>query len=162
CMGLPANAISAVLLTAFMIHGVAPGPAMMERQPEIFWGLIASMYIGNVMLLMMNVPLIGLFVKILEVPRAYLSPLILLLCVIGVYSSGENTAVVTAIVFGFLGYYLRRMEFDLGLLILAYVLGPILERSIRQALTISGGEASIFIGDKLSVGLLVAAALFLV
>src|SRR5215468_1995401 len=162
CMGLPANAISAVLLTAFMIHGVAPGPAMIERQPEVFWGLIASMYIGNVMLLLQNLPLIGLFIKILEVPRAYISPLIMLLCVIGVYSSGNDSDVAVAVFFGFLGYLLRQMDFDLGLLILAYVLGPILERSLRQALTISGGDLSIFVQDYLTVGLLVAAAIFLV
>ena len=162
CMGLPANAISAVLLTAFMIHGVAPGPAMIERQPEVFWGLIASMYIGNVMLLLQNLPLIGLFIKILEVPRAYITPLIMLLCVIGVYSSGNDSDVTVAVFFGFLGYFLRKMDFDLGLLILAYVLGPILERSLRQALTISGGDLSIFVQDYLTVGLLVAAAIFLV
>jgi putative tricarboxylic transport membrane protein len=162
CMGLPANAVSAVLLTAFMIHGVAPGPAMMERQPEVFWGLIASMYIGNVMLLLQNLPLIGLFIKILEVPRAYISPLIMLLCVIGVYSSGNDSDVAVAVFFGFLGYFLRKMDFDLGLLILAYVLGPILERSLRQALTISGGDPSIFVRDYLTIGLLVAAAIFLV
>jgi putative tricarboxylic transport membrane protein len=162
CMGLPANAISAVLLTAFMIHGVAPGPAMIERQPEVFWGLIASMYIGNVMLLLQNLPLIGLFIKILEVPRAYISPLIMLLCVVGVYSSGNDFDVTVAVFFGFLGYFLRKMDFDLGLLILAYVLGPILERSLRQALTISGGDLSIFVQDYLTVGLLVAAAIFLV
>jgi putative tricarboxylic transport membrane protein len=162
CMGLPANAVSAVLLTAFMIHGVAPGAAMIERQPEVFWGLIASMYIGNVMLLLQNLPLIGLFVKILEVPRAYISPLIMLLCVIGVYSSGNDSDVAVAVFFGFLGYFLRKMDFDLGLLILAYVLGPILERSLRQALTISGGDLSIFVQDYLTIGLLVAAAIFLV
>jgi putative tricarboxylic transport membrane protein len=162
CMGLPANAVSAVLLTAFMIHGVAPGPAMIERPPEVFWGLIASMYIGNVMLLLQNLPLIGLFIKILEVPRAYISPLIMLLCVIGVYSSGNDSDVAVAVFFGFLGYFLRNMDFDLGLLILAYVLGPILERSLRQALTISGGDLSIFVQDYLTVGLIVAAAIFLV
>src|SRR5262245_34975182 len=162
CMGLPANAVSAVLLTAFMMHGIAPGPAMMERQPDVFWGLIASMYIGNVMLLLLNLPLIGLFVKILEVPRAYISPLILLLCLIGVYSSGESTAVIVAVVFGFLGYFLRKMDFDLGLLILAYVLGPILERSVRQALTISNGDPTIFVAGPLAIGLLAAAAVFLV
>src|SRR5262245_53672501 len=118
CMGLPANAVTAVLLTAFMAHGVAPGPAMIERQPQIFWGLIASMYIGNVMLLLLNLPLIGLLIKILQVPRAYLSPLILLFCVIGVYSSGEATAIAVAVVFGFVGYFLRELHFDLGLLIL--------------------------------------------
>ncbi len=162
CMGLPANAVSAVLLTAFMIHGVAPGPAMIERQPEIFWGLIASMYIGNIMLLLLNLPLIGLLVRILEVPRAYLSPLILLLCIIGVYSSGEQTAVLLAVLFGFIGYFLRRHDFDLGLLILAFVLGPIFERSLRQALTISGGDLSIFTESSLSLGLLGVAALFLI
>lgn len=162
CMGLPANAVSAVLLTAFMVHGVAPGPAMVERQPEIFWGLIASMYVGNVMLLVLNLPLIGILIRILEVPRAYLAPLILLLCLIGVFSAGGTMAVCVAVVFGFVGYYLRRLDFDLGLLILAYVLGPILERSLRQALTISGGDARILVGDMLSVGLLAAAAIFLV
>ncbi len=162
CMGLPANAVSAVLLTAFMIHGVAPGPAMIERQPEIFWGRIASMYIGTIMLLLLNLPLIGLLVRILEVPRAYLSPLILLLCIIGVYSSGEQTAVLLAVLFGFIGYFLRRHDFDLGLLILAFVLGPIFERSLRQALTISGGDLSIFTESSLSLGLLGVAALFLI
>ena len=135
---------------------------MMERQPEVFWGLIASMYVGNVMLLLLNLPLIGLFVKILEVPRAYISPLILLLCVIGVYSAGDSSAVAVAVFFGFLGYVLRKMDFDLGLLILAYVLGPILERSLRQALTISGGDLSIFGHDGLTIALLAAAAVFLV
>jgi len=162
CMGLPANAVSAILLTAFMMHGVAPGPSMMERQPEVFWGLIASMYVGNVMLLLLNLPLIGILIRILEVPRAYLSPLILLLCVIGVYSSGEEGAVWEAVFFGFVGYGLRKLDFDLGLLILAFVLGPILERSVRQSLTISGGDISVFFGSGLSVGLLVAAAVFLV
>ena len=160
CMGLPANAVSAVLLTAFMIHGVAPGPAMVERQPEIFWGLVASMYVGNVMLLLLNLPLIGILVRILEVPRAYLSPLVILLCVIGVHSSGGTVAIALAVGFGFLGYHLRRLDFDLGLLVLAFVLGPILERSVRQALAISGGDATIFVGDPLSVGLLAVAALF--
>lgn len=160
CMGLPANAITAVLMTAFMLHGISPGPAMIERQPEIFWGIICSMYVGNVMLLIMNVPLIGLFIKILEVPRSYLSPLIILLCVIGVYE-GDESAVMFAVVFGFIGYYMRKMDFDLGLLILAYVLGPILERSVRQAMTISDGSLHIFIETPLTIGLLGAASIFI-
>lgn len=159
CMGLPANAVTAVLLSAFMVHGVAPGPAMMERQPEIFWALIASMYIGNVMLLLLNLPLVGLLVRILEVPRAYLSPLILLLCVVGIYSSvGEPSGVFMAVVFGFVGWFLRMYRFDLGILILAYVLGPLLERSVRQALTISNGDVAVFVHSAISVGLLGAAA----
>ncbi|MCC7426275.1 MAG: tripartite tricarboxylate transporter permease [Alphaproteobacteria bacterium] len=162
CMGLPASAVTAVLMTAFMMHGVAPGPAMLQRQPEIFWGLIASMYIGNVMLVLLNLPLIGVLIRILTVPRAYLSPLILLFCLVGVYSAGEVAAVVLAVIFGFVGYALRRMEFDLGLLILSFVLGPILERSVRQALTISGGDWSIFARGAIAQGLFAVAAIFLV
>ena len=163
CMGLPANAVTAVLMSAFMVHGVAPGPAMLERQPEIFWGLIASMYIGNVMLLILNLPLIGFLIKILEVPRAYLSPFILLVSVIGVYSStGDSSGVIMAIVFGFIGYYLRRNKFDMGILVLGYVLGPLLERSIRQALTISDGQLEIFVRSNISITLLSLALLILV
>jgi putative tricarboxylic transport membrane protein len=114
------------------------------------------------MLLLLNLPLIGLLIKILDVPRAYLSPLILMFCVIGVYSSGEETAVAVAVVFGFIGYFLRQMDFDLGLLILAYVLGPILERSVRQALTISNGDPAIFVQSGLALSFLGVAAIFLV
>ncbi len=163
CMGLPANATTAVLLNAFMLHGVAPGPTMIDKQPEIFWGLIASMYIGNVMLLVLNLPLIGLMIKILDVPRAYLGPVILLFCLIGVYSSvGDVSGVIIAVLFGFIGYYLRLHGFNLGMLILAFVLGPILERSFRQALNISDGEFSVFVASPISITLLCTAALILV
>jgi putative tricarboxylic transport membrane protein len=163
CMGLPANATTAVLLNAFMLHGVAPGPTMIDKQPDIFWGLIASMYVGNVMLLVLNLPLIGLLIRILDVPRAYLGPLILLFCLVGVYSSvGDASGVLIAVLFGFVGYYLRRHDFNLGMLILAFVLGPILERSVRQALTISDGAFSVFVASPLSIGLLVVAAAILI
>ena len=159
CMGLPANATTAVLLNAFMLHGVSPGPAMMERQPEIFWGLIASMYIGNVMLLVLNLPLIGLLIRILDVPRAYLAPLILLLCLIGVYSAvGDASGVVVAVAFGFIGYVLRQHGFNIGMLILAFVLGPLLERSFRQALNLSDGAFSVFVASPISITLLTLAA----
>jgi putative tricarboxylic transport membrane protein len=162
CMGIPANAITALLLGAFMIHGVAPGPQILERAPEVFWGVVASMYIGNVMLLVLNLPLIGLFVKILDIPRVYLTPMILLVCLIGVYSNSGNPAdVVVAVIFGFVGYYLRRHGFDLGIVILAYVLGPIFERSVRQALSISDGDPMIFLHSKLSIGFALAAAVIL-
>jgi putative tricarboxylic transport membrane protein len=163
CMGIPANAITALLLGAFMIHGVAPGPQILERSPEVFWGVVASMYIGNIMLLVLNLPLIGLFVRILDIPRAYLTPMILLVCLIGVYSNSGNPAdVVVAVIFGFVGYYLRRHGFDLGIVILAYVLGPIFERSVRQALAISDGDPMIFLHSKLSVGFALAAAIILI
>ncbi len=162
CMGIPANAITALLLGAFMIHGVTPGPTILERQPEVFWGVVASMYIGNIMLLILNLPLIGLFVRILDIPRAYLTPMILVVCLVGVYSNSGNPAdVLVAVVFGFVGYFLRRQGFDLGIVILAYVLGPIFERSVRQALAISDGDPSIFLHSKLSTGFAVAAVLIL-
>ncbi len=163
CMGIPANAITALLLGAFMIHGVTPGPTILERQPEVFWGVVASMYIGNVMLLILNLPLIGLFVRILEIPRVYLAPMILAVCLIGVYSSSGNPVdVVLAVIFGFVGYGLRRSGFDLGIVILAYVLGPIFERSVRQALAISDGDPAIFFHSWLSGGFAVLAVVILV
>jgi putative tricarboxylic transport membrane protein len=163
CMGIPANAITALLLGAFIIHGVTPGPTILERQPQVFWGVVASMYIGNVMLLILNLPLVGLFVRILQIPRAYLTPMILVVCLIGVYSSSNNPVdVAIAVVFGFVGYGLRRHGFDLGIVILAYVLGPIFERSVRQALAISDGDPTIFFHSTLSTGFAIVAVVLLV
>jgi putative tricarboxylic transport membrane protein len=162
CMGIPANAITALLIGAFMIHGVTPGPTILERQPEVFWGVVASMYVGNVMLLALNLPLIGLFVKILKIPRALLAPMILVVCLIGVYSnSGNPDDVVVAVIFGFVGWFLRKHGFDLGIVILAYVLGPIFERSVRQALAISDGDPAIFLHSPLSSGFAIVAVLVL-
>jgi putative tricarboxylic transport membrane protein len=163
CMGIPANAITALLLGAFMIHGVTPGPTILERQPNVFWGVVASMYIGNVMLLVLNLPLVGLFVRILEIPRAYLAPMILVVCLIGVYSTNGNPIdVLIAVIFGFVGYGLRRHGFDLGIVILAFVLGPIFERSVRQALAISDGDPAIFLHSTLSTSFAVLAAVILI
>jgi putative tricarboxylic transport membrane protein len=162
CMGIPANAITALLIGAFMIHGVTPGPTILERQPEVFWGVVASMYVGNIMLLALNLPLIGLFVKILKIPRALLAPMILVVCLIGVYSnSGNPDDVVVAVIFGFVGWFLRKHGFDLGIVILAYVLGPIFERSVRQALAISDGDPAIFLHSPLSSGFAIVAVLVL-
>ncbi|MBP8306570.1 MAG: tripartite tricarboxylate transporter permease [Burkholderiaceae bacterium] len=152
CMGVPANAITALLLGAFMIHGVAPGPTIMERQPEIFWGIVASMYVGNVMLLVLNLPLIGLFVRVLDVPRAWLASIILMVCLVGVYSTNSAPMdVLLAVMFGIIGYILRRFGYDLGIVILAYVLGGIFERSVRRALAISDGDLAIFVSTPLSI-----------
>lgn len=153
CMGIPSSAIMAVLMGAFMIQGVSPGPQIIQNNPEIFWGVIASMYLGNVMLLILNLPLIGLMIRVLEVPRAFLAPIILVICLIGVYSSnGSPYDVMLAVVFGFIGFFLRRQGFDLGLVILAFVLGPIMERSVRQALSISNGDLAIFVHGPISIG----------
>ncbi|MCO5118746.1 MAG: tripartite tricarboxylate transporter permease [Burkholderiaceae bacterium] len=162
-MGLPSNAITALLLGAFMIHGVAPGPTILDRQPEVFWGVVASMYIGNIMLLVLNLPLIGLLIRVLDIPRAYLGPIILVICVIGVYSANsEPMDVAMAVAFGFIGYVLRRLRFDLGILLLAFVLGPLLETSVRQALGISDGSLAIFVGSPIAIGMLGLTALIFI
>lgn len=140
-LGLPSNAVTALLLGAFLIHGVVPGPLIMEQHPEVFWGVIASMYLGNVILVILNVPLIGLFVRALDIPRAFLATMILSVCVIGVYSTNLSTFdVALTVAFGFAGYVLRRGQYDLSPLILAFVLGPTFERSLRQMLLITDGD----------------------
>lgn len=140
-LGIPSNAVTALLLGAFLIHGVVPGPLIMEQHPEVFWGVIASMYLGNVILVLLNVPLIGIFVKALDIPRAYLATMILVVCVIGVYSTNLSTFdIALTVAFGFVGYGLRRGHFDLSPLILAFVLGPTFERSLRQLLLITDGD----------------------
>ncbi|CAH1655012.1 MULTISPECIES: tripartite tricarboxylate transporter permease [unclassified Chelatococcus] len=163
CMGLPANAITALLIGAFMIHGVVPGPTLINRQPEVFWGVLVSMYIGNVMLVALNLPLVGLFVRILSVPRAFLAPVILTVSMIGVHSTRSDPFdVVIAVFFGFVGYLLRLGRFDIGLLILAFVLGPLFERSARQALAISDGDFGIFLSSPISTTfVIIAVGLFL-
>ena len=144
-LGIPANSVMALMIGAFMIHGVTPGPLIMKDHPELFWGVITSMYIGNILLLIMNVPLIRLFVKIVEIPYAILSPLIILICTIGAYSINNSHAdVIMMILFGILGYLMRKFDYDLAPLILAFVLGPLLEKSMRQSLISSNGDLMIF------------------
>lgn len=145
-LGIPPNVIMALLLGALMIHGIFPGPLFIKKYPDLFWGTIASMYVGNAMLLILNLPLIPFWVKILKVPYKILFPLILLFCLIGVYSVSNSLFDVTLmILFGILGYFLRRSGFELAPLVLAFVLGPIMERAFRQSLIISGGSFSIFL-----------------
>jgi putative tricarboxylic transport membrane protein len=161
-LGIPANAVTALLLGALLVHGVQPGPMIMERQPELYWGVIASMYMGNVILLILNLPFVGLFVRALEVPRRFMATAILLVCVIGTWSTGLNGFdVLLAVIFGFIGFVLRRGGFDLGPLVLAYVLGPTLERSLRQALLIADGDLTEVVNHPIALGFLVLAALVL-
>jgi len=140
-LGIPSNAVTALLLGAFLIHGVVPGPLIMTQHPEVFWGVIASMYLGNIILVVLNVPLIGLFVRALDIPRAHLATMILCVCVIGVYSTNLSTFDIgLTVAFGFAGYAFRRANYDLSPLILAFVLGPTFERSLRQLLLITDGD----------------------
>ncbi|MFM9983374.1 MAG: tripartite tricarboxylate transporter permease [Burkholderiales bacterium] len=162
-LGIPSNATTAILLGALMLHGVRPGPMLMEQQAGLFWGIIASMYVGNVILLVLNLPLIGLWVKILKVPYKTLFPLILLFCVIGAYSvEGSVFDVGVMLVFGVLGYALRKMGFEGAPLVLAFILGPMLENSLRQSLIISHGSFLIFVQRPIAAAcLLVALSLLL-
>ena len=161
-LGIPSNATTAILLGALMLHGVRPGPMLMEQQAGLFWGIIASMYVGNVILLVLNLPLIGLWVKILKVPYKTLFPLILLFCVIGAYSvEGSVLDIGVMLGFGVLGYVLRKMGFEGAPLVLAFILGPMLENSMRQSLIISHGSFLIFVQRPIAAACLLATVVLL-
>jgi putative tricarboxylic transport membrane protein len=154
-LGLPFNVITALLLAAFMVHGVTPGPMILQKAPDVFWGVVTSMYIGNFMLLVLNIPLVGTFIHILRIPYPILSPIIGLICFIGAFSIAYNpTDVFVMVFFGLVGYMMRKFEYDGAPLILAYVLGPMLERSMRQSLIYSDGSLAIFFTRPVSAALL--------
>jgi putative tricarboxylic transport membrane protein len=162
-LGLPSNAITALLLGALIIHGVHPGPFLISKHPEIFWGTIISMYIGNIMLLILNLPLIGLWVKVLKVPYRILFPFLLLLCIIGSYSiNSSKFDVFVMFIFGIVGYLFKKFDYEPAPLVMAFVLGPILENSLRQSLLISGGSMLIFLTKPISVSCLSIALLVLI
>jgi putative tricarboxylic transport membrane protein len=153
CLGIPANVSMAVLLGAFMIHGIKPGPLLMGNYPQLFWGTVASMYVGNVMLLVLNLPLIGLWVQILKIPYRLLFPLIILFCFVGSYSlNNDVTDVLIMIIFAALGYILRKYHYEGAPFLLAMVLGPMVETSFRRSLII--GDPSIFLKKPISASLL--------
>jgi putative tricarboxylic transport membrane protein len=162
-LGIPPTVVSALLFAALMIHGIQPGPLLIPEHPEVFWGLVASMYLGNIMLLFINIPLIGLWVQILRIPSRVLLPLILLFCIVGAYSI-RNTFldVGMMMLFGVLGYLMDKFEYEPAPLVLAFVLGPILERGLRQSLRLSGGSFWIFFSRPLSGILLALAGLLLI
>jgi putative tricarboxylic transport membrane protein len=158
-LGIPPNVVMAVLLGAFLVHGIQPGPLLVKEHPEIFWGVVASMYIGNVVLVILNVPLIGVWVQLLRVPYGVLFPLILLFCIIGVYTVSSNVwDVVIMLVFGLVGYLMKKFDYEPMPLVLAYVLGRMAEESIRQTLLLSRGSAAIFLDRPLAAAFLAAAA----
>ena len=137
-----------------MLHGIVPGPFILKEHPDVFWGVITSMYIGNFILLILNIPAIRLFVKIIEIPYALLSPLIVFICSIGAFSINNNPwDIVIMVIFGILGYLMRKFGYEPAPFMLAYVLGPMLEKSLRQTLIISQGSLSIFITRPIAAGL---------
>jgi len=162
-LGIPSNVVIAMLLGAFMIHGVTPGPLLMKQNPQIFWGVIVSMYVGNAMLLVLNLPLIGIWVKILKIPYKILFPLILLFCLIGVYSVSNSVFdIYIMLIFGILGYLMKKFEYEGAPLVLAFVLGPMMENNLRKSLIMSQGDFSIFFTRPLAaVSLIISIALLL-
>ncbi len=162
-LGLPANAVMAVLMGALMIHGVRPSPQLIVEHGALFWGVVASMFIGNVMLVILNVPLIGIWVRLLRVRYSILMPMILLFCLIGAYTMKSNVVDVYIMgAFGVLGYLMKKYRYDAAPLVLAYVLGPLLEESLRRSLLMSEGSTLIFFQRPLSAVVLGLAAVVVV
>jgi len=145
-LGFPSNAVMGLLLGALMIHNVQPGPFFISKHPDIFWGTVVSMYIGNVILLVLNLPLIPFWVKVLKIPYRILFPLIILFCIIGVYSVNNSVFdVLLMIIFGMIGFFLKKFKYEMAPLVLAFILGPMAENALRQSLIISQGSLMIFI-----------------
>ncbi|MBI3058237.1 MAG: tripartite tricarboxylate transporter permease [Deltaproteobacteria bacterium] len=160
-LGVPSGPVPAVMMAAMMIHGVSPGPLLIQQHPELFWGFIASMYVGNVVLLILNLPLVGLFVNLLRIPYRILYPSILLFCVLGVYAVNNSVLDIWIMtVMGLLGYLLRKFDFETAPIILGLVLAPMLEMSLRQSLAMSRGDYLIFV-ERPIAGTMLSAALVL-
>ena len=162
-LGIPTGPVTAVLIAALLIHGIPPGPTLVNDHPNVFWGFVASMYVGNLMLLALNLPLVGLFVNILRIPYAFLYPLIIMFCVIGVYEVNNSIVDVwIMLIMGVLGYGLKKFGFDPAPLVLGLVIAPILEMSLRQSLIMSDGGWSIFVQRPIAAALLAVSAGLLV
>ena len=162
-LGIPPNAVMALMVGAMTIHNIQPGPQVMTSNPELFWGLIASMWIGNAMLIILNLPLIGMWIKLLTVPYRFLFPAIVLFCAIGVYSTNNNTFDIWMVAgFGFIGYMFTKLGMEPAPLLLGFILGPMMEENLRRALLLSRGDWTVFVTRGLSAGLLAAAVLMLV
>jgi TctA family transporter len=162
-LGVPSNPTMALMIGALMVQGITPGPSVMTDRPGLFWGLIASMWIGNLMLLVLNLPLVGIWIKLLKIPYRLLFPAILVFCVIGVYSSSNNVFDVYLLVgLSLLGYIFIKLDCEPAPLILGFVLGPMMEENLRRALLISCGNASTFVTQPISISFLIASVIMLV
>ncbi len=155
-LGIPAGAAMALMLGALQIQGISPGPEVMAGHPDLFWGIVASMWIGNSMLLVLNLPMVGVWIRLLRIPYDYLYPGILVFCCIGVYSgSNEAFDVLLAAVFGMIGVVFKNLGCSVAPLVLALVLEPTLEENTRRAMQISRGDATVFLTSPISLGILV-------
>ena len=161
-LGIPPNAVMALMVGAMTIHNIQPGPQVMTSNPELFWGLIASMWIGNAMLIILNLPLIGMWIKLLSVPYRWLFPAIVLFCAIGVYSTNNNTFDIWLVgLFGFIGYLFIKLGMEPAPLLLGFILGPMMEENLRRALLLSRGDWTVFVTRGLSASLLLVAVILL-
>jgi putative tricarboxylic transport membrane protein len=162
-LGIPGNPVMALMIGALMIQGIAPGPQVMNEKPELFWGLIASMWVGNLMLVILNLPLIGMWIKLLTVPYRYLYPSILTFMAIGVFSLSNNPFdLLILAIFGFFGYFCVKLECEPAPLILGFILGPLMEENLRRAMLLSRGDPFVFFQKPISLGFMVASAILLV
>jgi putative tricarboxylic transport membrane protein len=162
-LGIPPNAVMALMVGAMTIHGIVPGPQVMTKQPDLFWGMIASMWVGNLMLIVINLPLVGVWVTLLRVPYRLLYPSIVVFCCIGIYSiNNAPFDVVLAAIFGVIGYFLIKHDFEPAPMLLGFVLGPLMEENLRRAMLIARGDPSVFFTRPISASLLAVAGLLLV
>jgi putative tricarboxylic transport membrane protein len=161
-LGLPFTPATAVLMSGMLLQGITPGPFLLRDHPQVFWSVIGSFYVGNLMLLVLNLPLVGLFARVATIPPRHLMPVVLVLCAVGAFADNNNLFDVWVMVAaGLLGYLLRLLDYDPAPLVLGLVLGPVMERSLLQALTIARGEVSGLWESPLSAGLLLAAGVTL-
>jgi putative tricarboxylic transport membrane protein len=161
-LGLPTGPITAVLIAALMIHGVPPGPTLVNEHPNVFWGFVASMYVGNLMLLALNLPLVSIFVNVLRIPYAYLYPLVIMFCIVGVYEVSHSIVDVwIMLIMGVVGYGLRKFGLDPAPLVLGLVIAPTFEMSLRQSLIMSNGNWTIFVQRPIAAVLLAVCAALL-
>ena len=162
-LGIPPNAVMALMVGAMTIKGIQPGPQVMTSNPELFWGLIASMWVGNLILVILNMPMIGIWIKLLTVPYRFLFPAILTFCCIGLYTlNNNNFDVYMAVIFGLIGYIFYKLNCEPAPLLLGFILGPMMEENLRRALLLSRGDWTTFMSRPLSAGLLIAALLMIV
>src|SRR6185503_18841313 len=162
-LGIPGNAVMALMIGALMIQGIAPGPQVMNEKPQLFWGLIASMWLGNLMLVVLNLPLIGMWVKLLTVPYRYLFPSILVFMAIGVYSLSNNPFdVLIMAIFGVMGYFCAKLECEPAPMILGFILGPLMEENLRRAMLLSRGDPTVFFTKPISAAFMIASVILLV
>ncbi|MBN8958134.1 MAG: tripartite tricarboxylate transporter permease [Rhizobiales bacterium] len=162
-LGIPPNAVMALMVGAMTIHGIVPGPQVMTKQPDLFWGLVASMWLGNLMLVIINLPLVGLWVRLLRVPYRLLFPMILVFCCIGIYTLNNTPFdVVMTGLFGLLGYWFIKHDLEPAPMLLGFVLGPLMEENLRRAMLLARGDATVFLTRPISAGLIALSAILLI